>query len=688
LVRRALALALTSRRTGRDCWFVDLAAVGSGSAVTTEVARTLAINAAEEDAAQDALLTYVGDRDALLVLDNCEHVLDSAAQVTAVLLRGCPALRVVATSREPLAVDGEVVWTVDPLGADAAIRLFVERARQRRAGYVPGPDEDAVIAQLCERLDRLPLAIELAAARVGSMSPAEILASIEDRRVELAGARRDAPQRHRSVRALVGWSYELLNEVERAAFRRLAVFAGTFDAAAFAAVNGDSSLDVLARLVDKSLVTVAAARKGATRYRLLETVREHAAELLAEAGEVEDARTRHLEHFATVGTAAEEGWWFPSPRTIALEADYGNVRAAVEWAIEADPDRGMRLLARTFHLFMVYGHGDGARFGALLLDRSATRDRFRVIVQITAGQFATLQGGSGGLGYLRDAQADAAALGERGLEAWAVVFEGMTELFTGEREAARAHLEEALRLHRELGQRVGEARALGLLALLRAPGDLEGARALIHDALALAVAEDDVWGQGHCYAYLGLFAADEGDAATATAHLRTAVELLLPLRDSVLIPVALLAQARVLVTTDPVRAVEVGAALCAIRARIGGELTPLWKARVERLREVATEAVGAELAGAAWRRGSQLGADEAIARAFDTARTPELTPVAGVSARELEVAHLVADGLTNKEIGARLYLSVRTVESHVRNLLIKLGLTNRTQLATWARDRA
>jgi non-specific serine/threonine protein kinase len=681
-----LSLAMATRRTRGDVWFADLAALAPGSPVTTEVARALGLGAAQEDVAREALLSYLGDRDAMVVLDNCEHVLDGAALLTATLLRSCPALRVVATSREPLGIDGEVVWVVDPLTADAAARLFVERAAQRRAGFVPTPDEDAVIAELCERLDRLPLAIELAAARVAAMSPAEILSSLHQRTAPLSGVRRDVPERHRSVRSLVGWSYDLLDDAERAAFPRLAVFAGTFDAAAFRAVNPGSSLDVLSRLVDKSLVTVATVGTGPTRYRLLETVREHAAEQLEAGGEGADARMRHLEHFAAIGTAADDGWPFPGPDTGALEADYGNVRAALEWSADADPHRGVRLLARTRDLFFMFGHGDGARLGALLLERCPTHDRDRVLVQIAAGHFAMLQKGAAGLDILREAGVDADALGERGLVAWAALFEGLTHTLSGAPDKARPLLELAQRMHHELGQAIGESRALGLLALLHVPADIPAARALLDQAYAISVAVDDTWGQGHCQVYQGVFETDYGDPAAGTEHLRTAVELLQHFRDPVMIPIALVTQAAVLAEKDPVRALEVAAAACAIRSRMGGEFAPVWKGRADHVRSVAGTALG-QGADAAWRRGAQLDPDEAIARAFGGAPQREPRPVEGVSARELEVAQLVAGGLTNKEVGARLHLSVRTVESHVRNLLIKLGLTNRTQLATWARDR-
>ena len=190
----------------------------------------------------------------LLVLDNCEHVVDACAQLTASLLGSCDGLRILATSRESLSVSGETVWRLDALGPQDAQRLFVERARQREPQFIPDGGGDATIAALCERLDRLPLAIELAAARIAIMSPAEILSDLEARLGALGGGSRLSHARHKTVRAAVEWSYDLLDPAEQRAFLNLAVFAGGFDADAAMAVAPGLTLDVFARLVDKSVV--------------------------------------------------------------------------------------------------------------------------------------------------------------------------------------------------------------------------------------------------------------------------------------------------------------------------------------------------------------------------------------------------------------------------------------------------
>ena len=261
--------------------------------------------AAAGTAPTESLRRYLADRDMLLVIDNCEHVVDAVRELAASLLGSCDGLRILATSRESLGVSGETVWRLDSLGP----RTRSGCSSSGRGSGNPSSSRmaaaDATIAALCERLDRLPLAIELAAARIGVMSPAEILADLEARLGALGGGSRLSPARHKTVRAAVEWSYELLDPAEQRAFRNLAVFVGGFDADAAMAVAPGLTVDVFARLVDKSVVAAGQTPRGRTRYRLLETVREYAHELLVASGELEGARERHLHHFSAV--AEERG---------------------------------------------------------------------------------------------------------------------------------------------------------------------------------------------------------------------------------------------------------------------------------------------------------------------------------------------------------------------------------------------
>jgi DNA-binding CsgD family transcriptional regulator len=444
--------------------------------------------------------------------------------------------------------------------------------------------------------------------------------------------------------------------------------------------------------VDKFLVAVSQSWGGATRYRLLETVREYALGLLGEAGELEAARERHLRYFSSVIGETPAGW--PSTRAEvladALHEEYENVRAALEWAAAADPCAGVRLLADSRDLFLMLGQADGHRLATVLLERCVDRDRHRARVQLTAGVLAMmLTDAEGAKAVLGEARELSAELRAADLEGWATFFEGLTDALGGMVEAAAPLLEASRDLHRRGASRIGEGVSIAALGLTRmAAGDLETARQLGEEALAIQEREGYRWGEGQAHLYLGLIAmADCSDAERATAHFRGAVEVLRRYRDPNLLTMALIGQAGVLGRRNPEKALAVVAAAFAARARVGGAFPPVFRAYADRVKEEAESRLGGE-ASRIWADGARLGREEAIALAFGRARPkPRSSGPSGLSARELEVAGLVAEGLSNKAIASRLQLSTRTVESHVRHALTKLALDNRTQLATWARER-
>lgn len=687
-----LALEVAHRQVARRAagvWLVDLAAGPDTPDVAGETARVLELRSSRGATATDPLRQYLTTRDLLLVLDNCEHVVDACAELADTLLTSSEKLRILATSREVLDVAGERVWRLEPLAPEDARRLFAERARQRRSEFSGDAHTEATVERLCERVDRLPLAIELAAARVGAMSPEEILAGLESQLGDLGGRRLAAP-RQRTVRATVEWSHNLLDDTEQRALRSLAVFAGGFDAAAATAVAPGLSADVLTRLVDKSLVSVVKSPYGRTRYRLLETIRDYEYELLMQAGELGAARERHLHHFSTHAGVERDSWPSLAARRLLSELadDYENVRAGLEWAVKSDPCAGMGFYARAWDLFFLFGQADGLRLGELLLDACPTRDRTRVLVQISVGSLRVMQVDPDGVSAIEEeARQLSAELGDRALEGWAWIFQGLSATFSGALAAGRAALTQAVMLHRQTDVRNGEAKAIAVLGLIELlTGQPARAKELVEDALAIQVASGDLWSQGQCHTYLGMIAETSGaDLSRATSHYRQAVEALRPFRDGSLLPVALALQGGLLARRDPVRALKVIAAAFATRARVGGQFAPVFRERVERAKSAAEAPLGAD-ANAVWVEGSRLDVDAAVALAFGTS-TPRVTSPTGLSAREVEVARLVADGRSNKAIAAQLHLSVRTVETHVRHVLAKVGLENRTQLATWARER-
>ncbi len=330
-----------ARGFGGGVWLVDLAPITDPENVADAVIRALGLPDQPGSSTMGILLRFVGDRRMLLVLDNCEHLLDASAALVVALLGGCPAVTVMATSREPIGVAGEVSWRVPSLSlADEAIELFTDRARRVRPDFRLADEKAAIAAEICRRLDGVPLAIELAAARVRVLSLTEIRDSLHDRFRLLTGGARTAVRRQQTLRASVDWSHALLTEPERILFARLAVFMGGFhlDAAEAVAGGGDVErfqvLDLLTLLVDKSLV-VAESTSGRTRYRLLETVRQYALEKLGESGQADAVRARHRDYYTAVAAMLDT----PAPtgheqRLEQAETEIDNLRAAFAWSRE------------------------------------------------------------------------------------------------------------------------------------------------------------------------------------------------------------------------------------------------------------------------------------------------------------------------------------------------------------------
>nr|WP_090344856.1 LuxR family transcriptional regulator [Mycolicibacterium malmesburyense]CRL76677.1 regulatory protein LuxR [Mycolicibacterium malmesburyense] len=317
-------------------WWVDLAAIADPAVVSLTIARTLGLPDQPGRTPLETVQRFIGDREVLLLLDNCEHLLDTCGDVITRLLNSCPHLTILATSRETIAVSGEVTWRVPSLTLeDEAVALFTERAQRARPTFHATGDDLALVVDICRRLDGMPLAIELAAARVRALSLHQIADSLNDRFRLLTGGTRNTMRRQQTLRASVDWSHALLTDTEQILFRRLGVFMDGFDfdgAQAVAATNEAEQfqiLDQLTLLVDKSLVT-ADEESGAMRYRLLETVRQYALEKLAESGEATLMRTRHRDHYVATAVGLEG-----HDRLIDwAERETGNLRAAHAWSID------------------------------------------------------------------------------------------------------------------------------------------------------------------------------------------------------------------------------------------------------------------------------------------------------------------------------------------------------------------
>ena len=383
--RLAIQVATTVATEFADgVWYVDLASITNPEVVPLTVARALGLPDQPGQQTMDVLLRFIRDRQMLILLDNCEHLLDPSAELIVALLGACPALTLLATSREPIGVTGEVSWRVPSLSlADEAIELFSDRARRTKPEFRVTADNTETVTEICRRLDGLPLAIELAAARVRALSPVEILDSLHDQFRLLTGGARTAVRRQQTLRASVDWSHALLSESEQVLFRRLAAFHGGFDVdAAHAVADGADAeryqvLDQLTLLVDKSLVVAVDSSHG-TRFRLLETVRQYAQEKLHESREGDDVRCRHRDHYTAMATlldTPEDGGY--QRRIEQADTEIANLRAAFAWSRErSDTDLALTLASALQPLWLSRGRiQEGLNWlGAALADADRDAD--------------------------------------------------------------------------------------------------------------------------------------------------------------------------------------------------------------------------------------------------------------------------------------------------------------------------
>jgi predicted ATPase/DNA-binding CsgD family transcriptional regulator len=657
---------------------VDLSQLDDPARVPAAFAEGLGAARASNDVIGDVARSVAG-LDSLLVVDNCEHVQDAAASVILALLERCPQLRILATSRETLRLPGELVWTLGPLAPDAAVELFVERAEALRPGA--GSDR-ATIEKICARLDGMPLALELAAGRTSSLSTAEVLARLGEGADLLATRTRGIPHRHRNLRAAIEWSIELLSESEREAFNRVSVFPGTFTLEAAEAV-AQVELDTIDDLVTKSLISVTSGSEGELRYRLLDTVRAYGRELLVDAQHV---RSRHLTFYVELAerVQTENALGGSDADVHRLAGELPNLRMALDWAEQRDPSAGLRLLGAGREAWFARSQAEGRERAARLLAQHRAADRPRALGLLGAGRLAVAhQGHDDATTLLTEAIEIARVLDERGILACTHHYLGISGMLARNLDAAAAHLIDSIALFRELGQDHGVGRGLGILGFVRLyQGRREEAERVFEDARAILESLEDAWGLGQSSLGLGLAAKSRDDADAAIAHLSRAILSLVSAGDATILGVAMSTLGGLTFEDDPHRAVRLAAAASAFRIRIGGEYPPGTVAELDAIRARATERLGQAECDSHWEAGLRL-SPAIIAELIDPSPRPRSRSAGTLTPRQREVAGLVAEGLTNAQVAARLHLSERTVENHVFNAISALGLHNRVQLATW-----
>jgi predicted ATPase/class 3 adenylate cyclase/DNA-binding CsgD family transcriptional regulator len=512
-------------------WYVDLAPITDAELVPTTAARAFGLPDQPGRSTMDTLTRFIADHQMLVILDNCEHLLDASAALTAALLMACPGLIFLTTSREPIGVGGEVSWRLPSLSlTNEAIELFSDRARHARHDFAVTDNNVATVGEICMRLDGLPLAIELAAARVRALSLTEILDTLHDRFRLWTGGARTAVRRQQTLRASVDWSHALLSEPELTLFRRLAVFFGGFDLDAAQAVAGDMPryqvMDLLTLLVDKSLL-VADDTRGRTRYRLLETVRQYSAEKLGESGEADDVRTRHRDHYTSMAALLDG----PSgsdygQRVEQTEAEIDNMRAAFAWSREnGDADLALALASSLSPLWQPRP-AEGVAWLDVVLNETNAHDldiapavraralADRVLLAANIGWYADLPG------QADEALTIARQLDNPGLLMRALAARGLIGFGSA---AAQEYRAEAIGQARKLGDRLRLSHILSIETLVASfTGDVITKRAAALEGCELAEAIGYRAGFVRCRWYLGLAQLAQGDCAGAVEHFRTA----------------------------------------------------------------------------------------------------------------------------------------------------------------------
>jgi non-specific serine/threonine protein kinase len=720
-----LALAVAHELAGEGVFadgvvFVDLAPIRDPALVLPAVGRALGIREGAERPLPEVLAAFLRPRRLLLVLDNCEHVLTAAAPVGD-LLASCLGLKVLAASRAPLRLRGEHLLVVPPLAlpapaasdpadlaAVAAVALFVARARAVQADFGLTAGNAVAVGELCHRLDGLPLAIELAAARIAVLPLPALLARMERRLPLLTGGPRDAPARLQTMRAAIAWSYDLLDPDEQALFRCLAVFVGGFTLEAAAAVSrafeAPRLLDLVASLAANSLLRPVDGPGGEPRYGMLETVREFGLEQLAASGEEREVRGRHAAWCLALTEQAEiELWGGPEQQRWLdrMETELANLRGALDWLEESgDTEATLELAGGLGGLWF---HRSRSIEGYGRLERALARAE----EQPTAARAKSLRALAAVGGFIdvesavleHAATANLAIWRELG-DAWRIADAlrtlGMVLTTLGDHERAAPVLAEAATRLDGLGETFFAVVArlhLGVAAL--EIGDAARAETILKEQLPLVRRAGRQWAVSYALLLLGQVAATRGDPTTAAARYAESLALWGERAASwnqlieTLFAVARLVGAH----GQPVAAARLLAATAALAQTVGHGVLPQERAQNRRAAEEARLALGEAVFEVAWGAGRMLSRTQAVAEAHAAlaAVRAHVAPVdavgnaCGLTPRELEVLRLVADGHSDRAVAAALFIGPSTVRAHLTNAFAKLEVGSRTAAVAAAR---
>jgi predicted ATPase/DNA-binding CsgD family transcriptional regulator len=718
--RLALRVAANVRRAfGDGVWLVELDRLQDPGLLAQTVTAALGLREPFEGPPMTVLEQHLAPRQLLLVLDNCEHLVEAVAKMVGTLMRSCPELRVLATSRESLGIYGEVTFPVPSLPVPdeqlppspqetarfEAVALFVDRATAVTPGFALTRDNHAAVAEICRRVEGLPLAIELAAARLRVLTAQEIADRLRDQFRLLDSGSRGVPARHQTLLSCIEWSYDLCSTLEQLLWTRLAVFAGTFELDAAEAIGGgedltaDDLLAVLGSLVDKSIV-IRQQDPAIARYRLLDTIREFGREKLRTTGEFDALRRRHRDWYAELVERADADWIGPRQVDwlIRLDHEQPNIRAALEYTLNTPSDGATALrMAPTLYTYWLArgGLSEGRHWLRQALDRPAGSppDRVRALYaeSMLAGHQSDLRAES-----IRVDEGDELArqLGDPSLIALTTLAAGYRAFWNGDLDRGPVLLEEVLDVFRaesDLPRLLEALFALSMMSLQR--GDTQRALASLGEMLDITVARDEIWFRSLAEWSLGLTTWLQGDSREAVRLVRGSLRLKRSIDD--LLGTAWCLEALAWIATsehDFQRAATLLGSAQELWDAIG--TSPSTGQPVLRYHEECETSTRQELGEQAFEAALQEGRDLDLpaALAYALGESVRATPApaaieAMLTPREREVAQLIAQGASNKDIAAHLVISQRTAETHVENILVKLGVTSRSQVAAWVSER-